>query len=50
MFFQKQAEGAERERTLARAIPEPEAVTAFVGTVKIQAPGMQKAKQAMKKK
>lgn len=46
-LFQRAADTTSRERDLCRAVPEPEAVITLVGTVKIQAAGTQKLKQAM---
>ncbi|KFM27516.1 Nuclear export mediator factor NEMF [Auxenochlorella protothecoides] len=46
-LFQRAADTTSRERDLCRAVPEPEAVITLVGTVKIQAAGTQKLKQAV---
>ena len=49
-LFSKLPEATAREKELARAVPEAEAVLALVGTVKIQAPGAAKLKQGGKQK
>lgn len=49
-LFQRATDATSRERDLCKAVPEPEAVITLVGTVKIQAAGAQKLKQAMQQK